>query len=206
MPAAGGQSFTVHGNTPGFIKNAKDLGAVDPSTIISVTTWLKLHNEDKLDRLVQGQNQKGSANYHKWITQADFNASFAPTSQEVKAVQNFLSAHGLTLLSVAENNMYVKVEGTVGAVEKAFHVQIDSFDLNGVTYRSNKADPSVNGNGGGNIAAVTGLDDYGFQPMVARALGPDGVAAKPVPLSITSNGFFFESQCFRSPEVQTFTG
>src|SRR5437762_9252256 len=85
---------TVAGNTPGFIKKATDLGPADPSTVISVTAWLKLHNESQLDSLVQSLHQKGSPNYHKWITQEQFNVSFGPTSQEVNAVQNFLTSRG----------------------------------------------------------------------------------------------------------------
>ncbi len=206
LPLASAQTHTIHGNTPGFIQKAQDLGAVDPSSVISVTAWLKLHNEGKLDQLVESQKQKGSANYQKWITQAQFNASFSPTAQEVKAVQNFLSAHGLTTLTVAENNFYVKVQGTVGAIQKTFNVQIDSYSLKGATYRSNKADPKVDGTAGGLIAAVTGLDDYGFQPMVVRPSGPDGKSVPSIPLNVSSNGAFFESQCFRAPETQTFTG
>ncbi len=207
LPSASAQTYTIHGNTPGFIQKATDLGAADPSAVISVTAWLKLHNERKLDQLVASQKQKGSANYQKWITQDQFNSSFSPTAQEVKAVQNFLSAHGLTVLTVAENNFYVKVQGTVGAIEKAFNVQIDSYGLNGETYRSNKADPSVNNSAGGLVAAVTGLDNYGFRPMVAFPSGPDGTPMKPIPLNVaTPNGAFFESQCFRAPETDTFTG
>jgi len=205
-PLASAQIHKISGNTPGFIRKAQDLGAVDPASVIPVTVWLKLHNENKLDQLVESQKQKGSANYKKWITQAQFNASFSPTAQEVKAVRNFLSAHGLTTLTVAENNFYVKVLGTVGAIAKTFNVQIDRYSLNGATYRSNKTDPKVNGTAGGLIAAVTGLDDYGFQPMVVRPTGPDGAPVASIPLNATSNGAFFESQCFRAPETDSFTG
>src|SRR5436190_9572030 len=169
---AGAQNYPIKGNTPGFIKKAQDLGAADPSAVISVTAWLALHNENKLDQLVQSQNQKNSPNYHKWISQGEFNASYGPTSQELKAVQNFLSAHNLRVIDIAENNMYVKVQGTIADVQKTFHVQIDNFSLNGQTYRANKSDPSVNG-GGGHIAAVSGMDDFGFQPSVVRPAGPD---------------------------------
>jgi subtilase family serine protease len=207
LPLASAQTYTIHGNTPGFIQKSQDLGPVDPSSVISATAWLKLHNEGKLDKLVQSQRQKGSPNYQKWITQDQFNSSFSPTAQEVKAVQNFLAAHGLTVLTVAENNFYVKVQGTVGAIQKAFNVQIHGYNLNGETYRSNKANPSVNNSAGGLIAAVTGLDDYGFRPMVAYPSGPDGTPIKPIPLnSISPNGVFFESQCFRAPETDTFAG
>jgi subtilase family serine protease len=201
------QSTTIAKNTPGFIKKATDLGAIDPNTVISVTAWLKLHNEDKLDALVQGQYKKGSSSYRKWITQDQFNASYGPTAQQVNSVQNFLSAHGLTVLAVAENNMYIKAQGTVGTIQKAFHVQINRYNFKGDTYRSNKADPSVDNRAGGNIAAVTGLDDFGFRPAFVQPSGPDGKPFPARPLGkIKPGGVFFEGQAFRPPETHTFTG
>ena len=206
LTAAAAQTYVITGNTPGFIKKAADQGAVDPSTVISVTAWLKLHNENKLDSLAQSVGRKGSSSYHKWITQDQFNSTYAPKAQEVKAIQNFLQAHGLTVLAIAENNMYVKVQGTVGAIEKAFHVQIDNFSLNGNTYMANTADPSVSDPSGGLIAAVTGLDDFGFQPTAMRQTSPDGAPINPIPLTSSSNGLFFESLCFRGVQTVTFTG
>ena len=184
-------------NTPGFIKKAVDQGPLDPSTVITVTAWLQLHNQSQLDALVKQQYTRGSAKFHQWIRQEDFNAAFGPTSQEVKAVQNFLTAHNLSVLAVAENNLYVKVQGAVADVQRAFHVQIDSYSLDGVTYRSNTGDPSVNDAAGGLIAAVTGMDDFGYQPMIAQAIDPDGGPFPVVSIATSPAGVFFESQCFR---------
>ncbi len=117
----------VANNTPGFIKQAADLGPLDPNSVINVTVWLQLHNEGKLDALVKEQKQKDSTNYHKWITQDQFNASFAPTAKEVDSVQKFLTSRGLSVEAIAENNMYIRVQGTVGDIQKAFHVQINQF-------------------------------------------------------------------------------
>lgn len=202
--ADSGNAYGLTGNTPGLVARAKDTGPVDPSTVISVSVWLKLHNENQLDQLVQRQYQKGSAQFHKWLTQDQFNASYAPSSQEVNAVQNFLSAHNLSVLTVAENNFYIKVQGTVGDIEKAFHVQIDSYSLNGVTYRSNTGNPTVNDAAGGNIAAITGMDDVGFQPAIAYPGTAEGTTAAPVPLTSSPKGVFFEGQCFRGTETHTF--
>ena len=55
----------VANNTPGFIKQAADLGPLDPNSVINVTAWLQLHNEGKLDTLVKEQKQKGSAELSK---------------------------------------------------------------------------------------------------------------------------------------------
>ena len=201
------QSTTIAKNTPGFIKKANDLGPVNPTTVITVTAWLKLHNEDKLDALVQGQYKKGSSTYHKWITQSQFNSNYGPTSQEVDTVKNFLSSNGLTVIAVAENNEYVKVRGTVGAIQKALHVQIDNYKLNGKNYRSNKSDPTVNGQAGKYIAAITGIDDLGFQPAFRWSASADRKPLQFRPLGKTTPlGMFFEGQAFRPPETHTFTG
>lgn len=203
---AAAQDYLIPSNTPGFIKKAVDLGAMDPSTVISVTVWLNMQNQNKLDQLVQQQYHKGSSSYHNWITQDEFNASFGPTSQEVKSVQNFLTSHRLTVLAVAENNMFIKVQGTVGDIEKAFHVQIDNYNFNGVTYRSNKGNPSVNSVSGAHVAAITGMDDFGFEPQNVRPTTGDGTPVPFVPLAqVTPGGLFFEGQCFRGVETDTFT-
>ncbi|HXI42978.1 MAG TPA: S53 family peptidase [Bryobacteraceae bacterium] len=205
LPGFAQNSFAISNNTPGFIRKAVDQGPVDPSTVISVTVWLKLHNEKQLDQLVQQQYQEGSGNYRQWIAQDQFNASYGPTAQEVNAVQNFLTAHGLSVLSVAENNMYVKVQGAVRDIAKAFHVQIDNFNLNGSPYRSNTGDPSVSHSSGAHIAAITGMDDYGFQPAFVR---PSDAEGKPFPsrplFSSTPDGVFFEGQCFQGVQTVTF--
>src|SRR5260370_8056535 len=103
-PRGNAYGYVVDGKTPGFVQRAVDNGATDPATVITVTAWLKLHNENQLDQLVQQLYSKKSANFHKWINQDQFNASFSPTAQEVTAVQNFLSPPGPPTLAVARNN------------------------------------------------------------------------------------------------------
>ncbi len=205
-PNGNAYGYVVHGNTPGFVQRAVDNGATDPATVITVTAWLKLHNENQLDQLVQQLYSKKSANFHKWINQDQFNASFSPTAQEVNAVQNFLSAHGLTTVAVAENNFYVMVQGTVADVQKAFHVELHNYSWNGQTYRSNTGDPNINDAAGAHVSAISGLDDFGFAPNNVAPTDGDGNAIAPLPLpaNATSNGFFFESQCFRATETHTF--
>src|SRR5260221_35750 len=204
LPGFAQNSFVISNNTPGFIRKAVDQGPVDPSTVISVTVWLKLHNQKQLDQLVQQQYQNGSGKYLQWITQDQFNASYGPTAQEANSVQNFLTAHGLSVVAVAENNMYIKVQGAVGDIAKAFHVQIDNFNLNGSPHRSNTGDPSINNGSGAHVAAITGMDDYGFQPAFVRPSDAEGQAFPLSPLSSSPGGVFFEVQCFLGVPSVTF--
>jgi subtilase family serine protease len=199
-------NIVISGNTPGFIRQAVDKGSANPADQITVTTWLKLHNENQLGQLLTQQTSKDSKNYHKWLTQDQFNASYSPAANEVKAVQNFLAAHNLTVLYVAENNFYVKAQGSIADVQKAFHVQIHQYTFKGATHRSNTSDPSVSDSSGGLIAAVTGIDDFGYEPTILRAADANGKPAPFRPLSQLPDGFFFEGHCFAmNPEHHTFS-
>ncbi len=201
-PASNG--YTISNNTPGFIKHATDKGAVDPTEQIAITVWLSLHNEAQLDQKVHDLYTKGSSSYHHWLTQSQFDASYSPTSQEVNSLENFLKAHNLSVVTVAENNWYVKVQGTVGDIEKTFHVQIDNFSYNGFTYQSNTGDPSINDPVGAHVAAISGMDDFGFQPTNVQPVS-SGETFTPVAVGSNPNGLFFEGQCFRGTESHTFS-
>ncbi len=202
---AASPQYSISGNTPGFIKYATDQGALDPSTVLTVTAWLKLHNMQQLDQLVASQHQKGKATYQKWLTQSQFNATYAVTPQELKSVTNFLTAHKLTVVTSAEDNSSVDVQGTAADIEKAFHVQIDNFLLDGATYYANTSDPTIDDASGAHIDTITGLDDYDVTPDIAYPTSPDGQPVKPVAVGSRPNGLFFESQCFTGTETHTFT-
>ncbi len=207
MPARAQSStskFGIAGNTPGLVKKATDQGPTDGRSSITLTVWLKLHNQSQLDHLVQQVYAKNSSLYHKWLTQDEFNATYGPTLPEVNAVANFLMAQGFSVISVAENNLYVKVQGTVAQAEKTFHVAIHNYGLNGATYFSNASDPWSSSSSGGLIAAVTGMDNYDYTPAYAVPVTADGTQAQMVPLSSSPNGLFFESQCFTGVITETF--
>src|SRR5215469_10333177 len=205
-PNGNAYGYVVKNNTPGFVSKAVDQGSADPNTVISVTAWLKLQNQNQLDQLVGQLYDKKSPNFHKWLNQSQFNASFSPTAQQVNAVQNFLTAHGLSVVDVAENNFYVKVQGTIGQIEQAFHVSIHNFSLNGVAHRSNTSDPGGNDASIGQIAAVTGMDDLGYEPAYSFPAEADPVNGQFYPLGTGTNpaGLFFESQCFTGVQTVTF--
>jgi subtilase family serine protease len=166
-----GQS-TVHGNTPAWVASAQKLGPADASEQLDLTVWLSLRNEGKLQKQLHAQYTKGSRSYHQWLSQAQFDADYSPTDQQVKAVSNYLRAHGLTVGSVADNNFYVEASGSVATVQKAFHTAINTYRYHGKTYQSNASDPTVSTSGGGNIAFISGLNSAaGYQPDIARAGG-----------------------------------
>jgi subtilase family serine protease len=196
--ASSQNSSAISDNTPGWVSKAQNLGATDATQNIDLTVWLKLHNENQLQKQISDLYTPGNANYHKWLSQSQFNTNYSPTAQQVKSVSNFLTAHGFTILDTAENNFYIKVSGTVAQAEQAFHVQINNYRYQGKTYRSNAANPSADDTAGGNIANITGLDDASyFQPANLRPASHAGDGVGP------NNAVIYQVLCGNSSTTYT---
>jgi len=207
-PAAMAQTTvrTIPHHTPAFVSTAKDLGPENPSTQITLHVWLQLHNEEGLRELVARQYDETSGSYHAWLTRDEFMAQYAPTAEEAATVQKFLAAHNLTVTKMGERNMYVKAQGTIDDVQRAFNVQIHRFNVGGEIRRANTSDPSIEEPAGSLVSMVGGLAEFTAKPHNVRPVDPDtGEAPAPVPLSAVSDGAFFAANCFRPPEVVSFS-
>ncbi|HTA51563.1 MAG TPA: protease pro-enzyme activation domain-containing protein [Candidatus Acidoferrum sp.] len=179
-----------------------NMGPEDTSKVISVTVWLNLHNKPALDALAQQIYDKGSPNYHQWLTISQFRAQFAPTAQDVTGVREFLASHNLTVTSVGPNNHFVVARGTVADAQQAFNTQINRMMVSGAMHRMNASEPRIEGPAASLVSAVQGLSDLAYRTNVHRAANP--VTRQPydaVAISAGNNGLFFSGQCLRPPQT-----
>src|SRR5271163_2835405 len=202
-PASTASGKLVAHNTPGYVANAKNLGAEDPAKAIEVSIWLQLHNRSQFDALTQSLYDRTSSNYHHWLTPKDIVGRFAPTAEEAKTVQQFFDAHNLKVVKTGPNNFYVRARGTVGDVEKAFQVQLNNYQVGKKTIRANAGDPYVEGAAGALVRAVSGLDTGEFEhTLMAR---PSGLGNSKSGAAVVGESNFYSSQCFTSTETETFS-
>ena len=192
---------TIEHHTPAFVSTARDLGPEQPSRQVTIHVWLQIHNAAALRELVRQQYDKRSSNYHVWLTRDQFNGRFAPTALEAATVRSFLTAHNLKVVSVGERNLYVKAQGTIADVQRAFQVQIHRFNVHGEMHRANTSDPVVEGPAGLLVARVGGLSDYTFKPHYVQPME----TPTPVAVSATPDGAFFAANCFRRPQAVNFS-
>jgi subtilase family serine protease len=183
-----------------------NIGPEDETKQISVTVWLNLHNKSELDDLVQRLYDKNSADYHRFLTRAQFKAQFAPTDKEVATVRDFLATHNMKVNSVDKFNLFVTAQGSVADAQAAFNVKINRMMVNGKIHRVNASQASVDGPAGALISAVQGLSDLTYRSHVSAAFNPEtGEAYAGLPLSsVGPNGVFFSADCLRPPEEVTF--
>jgi subtilase family serine protease len=197
-------------NTPNYVATAKNLGTEDPAKVIDVSIWLHMHNRSQFDALTRSLYDRTSPNYHHWLKSKEIAARFAPTPQEAKTVRQFFAAHNLRVVKTGPSNFYVRARGTVGDVEKAFHVQLNQYQVGEKTIRANASDPYIEGAAASLVRAVSGLDSGEYEhPLMARPstfgnAKPTAVQAKAASAP-ASPGAIFSSQCFPGTETESFS-
>jgi subtilase family serine protease len=170
--AAGSEAGTVTltNNKPKFTATAKNLGGVDPKSIVEVTIWLNPHNKSEMDALAKDLYDPKSANYRHWVTKAEFAKKFAPTAAEAKKVGDFFTGNNMKVVKMGPDNFYVRASGTAAAVSSAFHVSLNNYEVNGKIVRGNPEDPSIKGEAAPLVAAVAGLESTEYTHPYATRL------------------------------------
>ena len=107
----------VSAETPLILSHAASNEAAD------FDVYFPLRNKAELDKLVLSQVDKGSGQYHKWLTPAEFQARFGPAEETVTQVTAELN--GLGFHVAGRLGQMLHVTGSVAAVEAAFAVEID---------------------------------------------------------------------------------
>jgi subtilase family serine protease len=205
--AAVGEQLIAH-NTPSYVSTAKRLGAEDPTKTIEVSIWLNLHNQSEFDLLTRDLYNPSSPSYRHFLNRAQIAARFAPTAAEAKAVRQFFESNNLKVVKVGPDNFFVRARGTVGDVEKAFHVTLNNYQVGTKTLRANDRDPIVSGAAGLLVRSVAGLDTGKYEhPLIAKPTtlpGKKGAATLSAAVHPGSNTFF-SNNCFDGTKTETFS-
>jgi subtilase family serine protease len=95
--------------------------AAAPERSVQFDVVLPLRNKDALKGLLERQQIRGSADYHKWLTPAQFGAQFGPDPALAAAAAHELAGYGF---SVTRGTRTLHVTGTAAMVAKAFGAEL----------------------------------------------------------------------------------
>ncbi len=170
------QRATVAGTQPSWAQASHAVGAIGGNTRITFAVALPLRNAAAAEKLLQSVSAPKNAAYGAYLSAAQFNAKYAPTSAAVARVTKFLKGSGLTVNSVAAGNRWVSATGTAAAINKAFGTTLRTYNVKGQVRRAPSSSLSVPSSIASDVIAVTGLTQAYAHPNVAT---PD--AGKVVP-------------------------
>jgi hypothetical protein len=99
--------------------------------------------ESALQKLLDDQQNKSSANYHAWLTPAQFGQQFGPADADIQTVTNWLQSHGFQITNVTAGRTVIEFSGNAAQVRSAFHTAIHKYLVNGEARMANATDPQI---------------------------------------------------------------
>jgi subtilase family serine protease len=150
---------------------SSDLGRVPddfPQPHILMMLKRPAAQQQALDRFMQEQYDRNSANYHKWITPEQFGLLFGVSADDIQQVTGWLTQHGFTVNRVAAGRTFIDFSGTAGLVATTFHTEIHRYRRGADEHVANASDPLIPAALGNVVSGFRALNDF-YPKAVAHA-------------------------------------
>jgi kumamolisin len=141
------------------LKDAVDLGRAPASERHRVVVSLDVRDREGLEAFLADVQDPSSPRYRQFLSQADFDALYAPTPAQEEAVVDHLRGAGLRVTERFPNRLLVGAAGNVAALERAFGVEMHSVQWAGRRHYAALDEPSLPAEMASYVVGVIGLDD-----------------------------------------------
>ena len=144
-----------------------DRGRVEPGLQFGSIT---LHmvptaaQQKALNQLLAQQQDRKSANYHKWLTPEQWADQFGLSQNDIGQITAWLTSEGFTVRNVARGRNWITFSGSAAQVESAFGTQIHYFNVNGDLHVANATALRIPAALSGIVTLIRGLDDFHLRP------------------------------------------
>ncbi len=162
----------LRGNTHRLARPEFDRGAAPPDLPLNRMLLILKRSpgqEAALLKLLDDQQSKASADYHKWLTPESFGKQFGPANEDIQTVRTWLQSHGFQIGKVAKGRNMIEFSGVARNVNEAFHTEIHKFVVNGEEHWANVRDPQIPTALAPVVAGVHTLHNFLKQPMLRVA-------------------------------------
>jgi len=186
---------TLKGNTHPMARAQFDHGAA-PDTLPLKRLMLVLkrspQQEAALRTLLDEQQDKGSPNFHKWLTPAQFGNQFGPADADVQVVKGWLESHGFEVTNVTKGRTVIEFNATAGLISQAFHTNLHKFVVNGEAHWANISDPQIPAAIAPVVDGLTSLHSFFKKPMhvIVKSKTQIDMHPGPKPAASFPGGFF----------------
>ncbi len=106
---------------------APSLGRLPATQSMHFDVVLALRHQPELEDFLKELYDPSSSSYRQFITVQEFTERFGPSEEDYNAVIAFAKASGFTVVGGSRDAFDVQLKGTVGAIEKAFHVTMGVY-------------------------------------------------------------------------------
>jgi len=167
-PVDDSQLVTLAGNTRAEAIAANDRGPVDDSYLVD-HMFLQLRrspaSEAALVKLIDEMHDPSSANYHQWLSSAEFGQRFGLPQQDLNTISGWLKKNGFTVNVVYGSGVLIDFSGTAGQIHSAFHTEIHNLMVGGASHIANMSDPKIPAALAPAVAGVVSMHNFLPRPM-----------------------------------------
>ncbi len=121
--------------------------------------------EAALEQLLAAQQDPGAAEYHQWLTPAEFGERFGASDEDLAAITAWLESQGLEVTAVAPNRRTIEFGGTARRMEQAFHTEIHAYQAGGERRVANATELSIPRALAPVVAGVVSLNNFPRRPL-----------------------------------------
>lgn len=172
--ASGNGRHALDGTKPSWTAAVPKAGDVAAGQRVTAQVWLSPRNGASLDSLAAAVSDPASPQYRKYLTAAQYNSMFAPSSAQLSAVTQWLTTGGLHVDAVGPDSQYVAVSGSAAAANATFGTKLAQYMVKGRIEQAPEQDVTVPEALADSIAAVTGLATLGHRVSPADLGAPAG--------------------------------
>ncbi len=211
--ALGGTRATGRSSPAGVVTRIIPVGATNPARTLAITVVLAGQAPDALRDTVAALANPTSPEYHHFLTPAQFAQRFGAPAAATTQVTNTLRAAGLRVLDRSADGLLLRVQGTVGAVERLFGVAIEDYRTSaGGRFYSTVGAPRIPAALRGLVTGVLGLESYSAaRPASIRHFAAGSTGYSPTELAnaydfgpLKSAGIDGSGQTVAFAEIDTF--
>lgn len=145
------------------------VGKLPAEQVMQLNIVLPLRDQAGLDSFLRELYDPTSSSYRHFLTVPEFTARFGPSQEDYDAVLRFAKAKGFVIVGGTRDGMDVQIKGPVSAVEKAFHVNMLTYQhpTENRTFFAPDAEPVTDL--AFSLWHVSGLDNYSIpHPMLVK--------------------------------------
>jgi subtilase family serine protease len=152
-----------------LIQSAQMLQAANTSQQLNLSIGLQPQNQAQLNSLLSALYNPQSPQYQQYLSPTQYESLFSPTSDQAQQVVSYLQSQGMTVTSIAPNNMFIDASATVGQAEQVFSTQINNYQINNQVFYANDTPPVIPGSLSQLISSIGGLDNSTqYQPLLSH--------------------------------------
>jgi subtilase family serine protease len=161
IPASAAQTTTravLSGSLTAPSARSKPEGRVAAGTQVAFDLNLSLRNAAAASALLKAVSTPGTAQYRRFLTQAQWIARFAPTQDAVASAESWLRQQGFRVGAVPADRLFIPATGSASQVERAFNTTLGTYKVNGKDVHLANSVMSIPTSIAGIVSGVVGIN------------------------------------------------